>query len=296
MLDHARKIAELAIRRAQSQLKSVKKSKRKRLQRGGAAGKLTDCESEDIQRNELFLVKAIRPAVQPNWPATRNTRPSAAARQGAQQLGNRPRPIVLECNEIHDIGRHRRRPARRRRQPDLSGLRYGRRYPVRRRRDGSHIQVLLLTLFYRRFPALIRAGHIYGQAAALENCVDVKAKTAAAADFCALDDAELDQHAGRLRSEHGQRRQLSIGRFKGLGEIDPEQLRHHHAPPTPADSSRGAARQLARPTPPSTMLMGKGEGQLPGVDGRKGNLVEADNLVGGGWTTAADGWLWVMAA
>ncbi len=144
--------------------------------------------------------------------------------------------------------------------------------------EGSHIQVLLLTLFYRHFPALIRAGHIYIAKPPLYR-IDVpgQGKTRPPRKFYALDDAELDSILDRLRSEQLRDGSWSIGRFKGLGEMNPEQLKDTTMHPD--------TRRLSRLVLPShdgtdatfTMLMGKGEAASRRAwMEEKGNSVEAD--------------------
>ena len=109
--------------------------------------------------------------------------------------------------------------------PDLSGLRYGRVCILSDADvDGSHIQVLLLTLFFRHFPKLIEAGHIYVAKPPLYR-VDAPARgKKPAAKIYALDDGELAATLDKLRKEGAREASWSISRFKGLGEMNAEQL------------------------------------------------------------------------
>ncbi|MEN9985919.1 MAG: hypothetical protein RI925_1421 [Pseudomonadota bacterium] len=280
-VDDARKIAELAIRQAQSRLKSVKKVEKKK--GSGVAvlpGKLTDCESEDIQRNELFLVEGDSAGGSAKLARDKEYQAILPLRGKVLNSWETDRDQLFSNAEIHDIAvaigvdPHGASDS-----PDLSGLRYGKIAILSDADvDGSHIQVLLLTLFYRHFPALIRAGHIYIAKPPLYR-IDVpgQGKTRPPRKFYALDDAELDSILDRLRSEQVRDGSWSIGRFKGLGEMNPEQLKDTTMHPD--------TRRLSRVVLPShdgtdatfTMLMGKGEAASRRAwMEEKGNSVEAD--------------------
>ncbi len=109
--------------------------------------------------------------------------------------------------------------------PDLSGLRYGKVCILSDADvDGSHIQVLLLTLFFRHFPKLIEAGHIYVARPPLFR-VDVPARgKKPAAKMYALDEGELNAILDKAAKEGVAREKCQISRFKGLGEMNAEQL------------------------------------------------------------------------
>ena len=109
--------------------------------------------------------------------------------------------------------------------PDLKGLRYGKICILSDADvDGSHIQVLLLTLFFKHFPKLIELGHVYVAMPPLFR-VDVpkKGRKAERKLYC-LDDRELQRTLDSLRKEGFEDQQLKISRFKGLGEMKAEQL------------------------------------------------------------------------
>ncbi|MFM7532858.1 MAG: toprim domain-containing protein, partial [Rubrivivax sp.] len=110
-------------------------------------------------------------------------------------------------------------------EPDLSGLRYGKVCILSDADvDGSHIQVLLLTLFFRHFPRLIERGHIYVAKPPLFR-VDAPARgRKPAAKLYALDEGELQATLDKLRKEGAREGSWSISRFKGLGEMNAEQL------------------------------------------------------------------------
>jgi topoisomerase IV subunit B len=163
MSTYGKKLAELVIRQAQTrQRASQKVEKRKGSGVAVLPGKLTDCESRDLL-NEVFLVEGdSRRRQRQDGPRQGDAGHPAAARQGAQHLGGGTRPAVRQQRDPRHRGGRRRGPARPRRHADLSGLRYGKVCILSDADvDGSHIQVLLLTLFFRHFPKLIERGHIY---------------------------------------------------------------------------------------------------------------------------------------
>ncbi|MBP6375857.1 MAG: DNA topoisomerase IV subunit B, partial [Giesbergeria sp.] len=173
------------------------------------------------------------------------------------------RDRLFANNEIHDIsvaiGVDPHGPSD---EPDLSGLRYGKICILSDADvDGSHIQVLLLTLFFRHFPKLIDAGHIYVARPPLFR-VDVPARgKKPAAKVYALDEGELTAILDKAEKDGVARDKCSISRFKGLGEMNAEQLWETTLNP---DTRRllpvqlggmdfGATEELI------TKLMGKGE-------------------------------------
>lgn len=243
-------------------------------------GKLTDCESEDIQRNELFLVEGDSAGGSAKLARDKEYQAILPLRGKVLNSWETDRDQLFSNAEIHDIAvaigvdPHGADDS-----PDLSGLRYGKIAILSDADvDGSHIQVLLLTLFYRHFPALIRAGHIYVAKPPLYR-VDVpgQGKTRPPRKFYALDDAELDSMLERLRSEHVREGSWSIGRFKGLGEMNPEQLKDTTMHPDTRRLSRVVLPPVGTADATFTMLMGKGEAASRRAwMEEKGNLVEAD--------------------
>ncbi|MBX3637588.1 MAG: DNA topoisomerase IV subunit B, partial [Rubrivivax sp.] len=136
------------------------------------------------------------------------------------------RDRLFANNEIHDIavalGVDPHGPTD---EPDLSGLRYGKVCILSDADvDGSHIQVLLLTLFFRHFPKLIERGHVFVARPPLYR-IDAPARgKRPPAKIYALDEGELEAALDKLRKEGAKEGSWSIGRFKGLGEMNAEQL------------------------------------------------------------------------
>ena len=228
-LEAGKKIAELAIKQAQERMRSVKKiEKRKGSGISVLPGKLTDCESEDIRENELFLVEGDSAGGSAKLARDRNTQAILPLRGKVLNSFEVHRDQLFANTEIHDISvaigvdPHGEGDS-----PDLSGLRYGKIAILSDADvDGSHIQVLLLTLFYRHFPELIRRGHIYvAQPPLFRVDVAAQGRKKTARKFYALDQAELEGILEKLRKEGLRENQYSISRFKGLGEMNPDQLK-----------------------------------------------------------------------
>ena len=228
-LEAGKKIAELAIKQAQERMRSVKKiEKRKGSGISVLPGKLTDCESEDIRENELFLVEGDSAGGSAKLARDRNTQAILPLRGKVLNSFEVHRDQLFANTEIHDISvaigvdPHGEGDS-----PDLSGLRYGKIAILSDADvDGSHIQVLLLTLFYRHFPELIRRGHIYvAQPPLFRVDVAAQGRKKTARKFYALDQTELEGILEKLRKEGLRENQYSISRFKGLGEMNPDQLK-----------------------------------------------------------------------
>ena len=147
-------------------------------------------------------------------------------------------------------------------QPDLSGLRYGKICILSDADvDGSHIQVLLLTLFFRHFPRLVENGNIFIAKPPLYR-VDASARgKKPAAKFYALDEGELQAILDKLRKEGARDGSWSISRFKGLGEMNAEQLWETTLNPDTRRLMRVecGALGVTETTAALTRLMGKGE-------------------------------------
>jgi topoisomerase-4 subunit B len=180
------------------------------------------------------------------------------------------RDRLFANNEIHDISvaigidPHGPGPYADGHAPDMSGLRYGKVCILSDADvDGSHIQVLLLTLFFRHFPRLIENGNLYIAKPPLFR-IDAPARgKKPAAKIYALDEGELTAALDKLRKEGARENSWTISRFKGLGEMNAEQLWDTTLNP---DTRRllpvsFGLLDFAATTDSLTKLMGKGEAQ-----------------------------------
>ncbi|WP_151446015.1 DNA topoisomerase IV subunit B [Lacisediminimonas profundi] len=281
-VEYGRKLAELVIKQAQTRLRSAQKVEKKKS--SGVAvlpGKLTDCESTDTTRNELFLVEGDSAGGSAKMGRDKEFQAILPLRGKVLNSWETERDRLFANNEIHDIavaiGVDPHGPND---EPNLSGLRYGRICILSDADvDGSHIQVLLLTLFFRHFPKLIERGNICVARPPLYR-VDAPARGKKPAQkIYALDDGELVAIQDKLRKDGVKENGWSISRFKGLGEMNAEQLWETTMNP---DTRRLLPVALGSfDTADSeacfTMLMGKGEAaaRRSWLE-EHGNEVEAD--------------------
>ena len=226
-VEHGKKLAELVIKQAQTrQRASQKVEKRKGSGVAVLPGKLTDCESRDLLHNELFLVEGDSAGGSAKMGRNKETQAILPLRGKVLNAWEVERDLLFKNNEIHDIsvaiGVDPHGPND---TPDLSNLRYGKICILSDADvDGSHIQVLLLTLFFRHFPKLVEAGNIYVARPPLFR-VDAPARgKKPAAKIYALDEGELTATLDKLRKEGARENSWTISRFKGLGEMSAEQL------------------------------------------------------------------------
>jgi len=226
-VDYGKKLAELVIKQAQSRLRSAQKVEKKKS--SGVAvlpGKLTDCESSDVTRNELFLVEGDSAGGSAKMGRDKEFQAILPLRGKVLNSWETERDRLFANNEIHDIAvaigvdPHGANDT-----PDLSGLRYGKICILSDADvDGSHIQVLLLTLFFKHFPQLMARGHICVARPPLYR-VDAPARGKKQAQkIYALDDGELAAIEDKLRKDGVKDGAWAISRFKGLGEMNAEQL------------------------------------------------------------------------
>jgi topoisomerase-4 subunit B len=265
-VEHGRKLADLVIRQAQTRQRASLKVEKKR--GSGVAvlpGKLTDCESRDLALNELFLVEGDSAGGSAKMGRDKETQAILPLRGKVLNAWEVERDRLFANNEIHDIAvAVGVDPHGAGDDPDFSGLRYGKVCILSDADvDGSHIQVLLLTLFFRHFPKLIERGHVYVAKPPLFR-VDAPARgKKPPAKIYALDDDELRATLDRLRKEGAREGSWSVSRFKGLGEMNAEQLWDTTLNP---DTRRllpigFAVAGFAATTVSLTKLMGKGEAQ-----------------------------------
>jgi topoisomerase-4 subunit B len=211
------KIAQLAIERASARLKTEKQIVRKKVTQGPALpGKLADCISQDLSRTELFLVEGDSAGGSAKQARDKDFQAILPLRGKILNTWEVASGGVLASTEVHDlavaIGCD---PGK----DDISGLRYGKVVILADAdSDGLHIATLLTALFLRHFPALVNAGHVFVAMPPLFR-VDVGKQV-----FYALDEEEK-----RLLLERVEREKLkgavNVTRFKGLGEMNPQQLR-----------------------------------------------------------------------
>ncbi|OIR11871.1 DNA topoisomerase 4 subunit B [mine drainage metagenome] len=226
-LEPAKKIVELAIQQAQARLRSAQKVEKKK---GSSVavlpGKLTDCSSSDASRTELFLVEGDSAGGSAKQGRDKEFQAVLPLRGKVLNTFEVEKDRLFANNEIHDIavaiGVDPHAPTD---TVDLSGLRYNAILIMADADvDGSHISTLLLTLFYRHFYRVVEAGKIYIAQPPLFR-IDVPAHgKKQASKIYALNEAELTGTLDKLRKEKVREGSWSISRFKGLGEMSPEQL------------------------------------------------------------------------
>ena len=215
--DIAEKIAELAILNAQSRLKTAKKVIRKKIVSGPALpGKLSDCTSTDLEQTEVFLVEGDSAGGSAKQARDKDYQAILPLRGKILNTWEVDSSQVLDSNEIHDISvaiglepdSH-----------DLSGLRYGKICILADAdSDGAHIATLICALFVKHFPKLVTQGHVYVAMPPLYR-IDAGKQV-----FYALDDKEKNAFTAKLIKEN-KRQKVQVQRFKGLGEMNPKQLR-----------------------------------------------------------------------
>lgn len=229
-IDTGKKIADMAIKQAQARMRSAKKIEKKK--GSGVAvlpGKLIPCESQDIRENELFLVEGNSAGGTAKDARIKDTQAILPLRGKVLNSFEVHRDQLFSNTEIHDIsvavGIDPHPPGET--PPDLDSLNYGKIIILSDADvDGSHIQVLLLTLFYTHFPELVRRGHIYvAQPPLFRIDVNAQGRNKPARKLYALDQKELDGILERLRQDGVKENGYSISRFKGLGEMNAEQLK-----------------------------------------------------------------------
>jgi topoisomerase-4 subunit B len=216
-VDIGEKIAQLAIERAALRLKAEKQIVRKKITQGPALpGKLADCSSSDLSRTELFLVEGDSAGGSARQARDKDFQAILPLRGKILNTWEVESSSVLASQEVHDlavaIGCD---PGK----DDLTGLRYGKICILADAdSDGLHIATLLSALFLKHFPALVRQGHVFVAMPPLFR-VDVGKQM-----FYCLDEAERDSVLQRIEREKI-RGTVSVTRFKGLGEMNPSQLR-----------------------------------------------------------------------
>ncbi|MDQ3495532.1 MAG: DNA topoisomerase IV subunit B [Pseudomonadota bacterium] len=211
------RIAQLAIERASARLKTEKQVTRKKVTQGPALpGKLADCISQDLSRTELFLVEGDSAGGSAKQARDKDFQAILPLRGKILNTWEVASGGVLASNEVHDlavaIGCD---PGK----DDISGLRYGKVIILADAdSDGLHIATLLTALFLMHFPALVAAGNIFVAMPPLFR-IDVGKQV-----FYALDEEEKRLLLEKIAREN-MKGTINVTRFKGLGEMNPQQLR-----------------------------------------------------------------------
>lgn len=216
-IEQAEAIAELAINNAQARLRAGKKVARKKVTSGPALpGKLTDCSCQDAMAGELFLVEGDSAGGSAKQARDRETQAIMPLRGKILNTWEIDSSEILASQEVHNIsvalgidpGSN-----------DLSGLRYGKVCILADAdSDGLHISSLLIALFVKHFPALVENGHVFVAMPPLYR-IDVGKEV-----FYALDESERQGILDLIVAEK-KKGKVSVQRFKGLGEMNPLQLR-----------------------------------------------------------------------
>ena len=211
----ADRLAEMAISSAQRRLNAAKKVIRKKLVSGPALpGKLADCASQNLEKTELFLVEGDSAGGSAKQARDREYQAILPLRGKILNTWEVASDQVLGSTEIHDIAVALGIDPD---NEDLSQLRYGKVCILADAdSDGLHIATLLCALFLRHFPKLVQDGHVYVAMPPLYR-IDLGKEV-----FYALDENEKEAILERLKGKKGT---LNVQRFKGLGEMDPSQLR-----------------------------------------------------------------------
>jgi len=215
--NEAEQLAELCINNAQSRLKASKKVVRKKVTQGPALpGKLADCSTQDVLAGELFLVEGDSAGGSAKQARDRETQAIMPLRGKILNTWEVDSGEILASQEVHDIAvAIGVDPG----SEDLSGLRYGKICILADAdSDGLHIATLLSALFVKHFKSLVEAGHVYVAMPPLYR-IDLGKDV-----YYALDDDEKQGILDRLAAEKKKGRP-NVQRFKGLGEMNPLQLR-----------------------------------------------------------------------
>ena len=235
-------IAELAINNAGRRLKAGKKVERKKITQGPALpGKLADCAGQDPMRSELFLVEGDSAGGSAKQARSKEFQAIMPLRGKILNTWEVDGSEVLGSQEVHDIAvAIGIDPG----SADLSGLRYGKICILADAdSDGLHIATLLCALFVQHFRPLVDAGHVYVAMPPLYR-IDLGKEV-----YYALDPAERDGILDRLAAEK-KRGKPQVTRFKGLGEMNPLQLRE-----TTMDPNTRRLVQLTLDDVPATLEM-----------------------------------------
>ena len=216
-VEAGKQLVELFIANANKRLRSEKLVTRKKVTAGPALpGKLTDCSGQDVTRTELFLVEGDSAGGSAKQARDRTFQAVMPLRGKILNTWEVSSEEVLASNEVHDIAvAIGVDPG----SDDLTSLRYGKICILADAdSDGAHIATLLCALFLKHFRSLVQAGHVYVAMPPLFR-IDVGKNV-----FYALDEDEKEGVLNRIKAEN-LKGKVNIQRFKGLGEMNPLQLR-----------------------------------------------------------------------
>ena len=226
--DEGKKIVELAIEQALARLSKGKKVERKKSSGiDTLPGKLVDCAYGDITRNELFLVEGDSAGGSAKEARDKDTQALLPLRGKVLNTMSKDSRTVLANKELQAIATAIGvDPHTAEETADLSGVRYGKVIVMTDADvDGGHIQALLLTFFFMHAPKLVERGHLYvAQPPLYKVEVPSQGKGKPQRRLYCLDDDELEQTLATLKKEKVKEGSWEISRFKGLGEMSPEQL------------------------------------------------------------------------
>ena len=211
------KIAEIILTNAQKRLRAGKKIIRKKITAGPALpGKLADCSAQDINRTELFLVEGDSAGGSAKQARDRDFQAIMPLRGKILNTWEVDSSEVMASQEVHDIAVALGIEPD---SDDLQNLRYGKICILADAdSDGNHIATLICALFFKHFHALVSAGHVFVAMPPLYR-IDVGKRV-----FYALDESERQGVLARIEAEKLSGK-INIQRFKGLGEMNPSQLR-----------------------------------------------------------------------
>lgn len=281
--EFGKRIADMAIRSANSRTKAlVKVEKKKSSGMSVLPDKLTDCELSGTMEAEIFLVEGDSAGGSAKMARDRERQAILPMKGKIKNTWMDETATVLGVSEVHDIFVALGIEPHRAGQPaDLSGLRYGKiNILADADVDGSHIQVLALGMFLRHAPELIDSGHIHISIPPLFRIdVPARGKSKPEQKIYASDERERNAIIDRLGKEGVAFERLTIQRFKGLGEMNPDQLWETTLNP---DTRRLARVVMTEADKEQTlrifdMLMDKNESeQRRNWMEARGHLVEAD--------------------
>ena len=266
-VDEGKKIVELAIEQAMARLAKGKKVERKKS--SGIAtlpGKLVDCASGDVSRNELFLVEGDSAGGSAKEARDKETQALLPLRGKVLNTMSKDSRTVLANKELQAIATAIGvDPHSSEEKADLAGLRYGKVIVMTDADvDGGHIQALLLTFFFMHAPRLVESGHLYvAQPPLFKVEVPSQGKGKPQRRLYCLDDDELEEVLNQLKKEKVKDGSWEISRFKGLGEMSPEQLWETTMNPDTRRLIRMefSLKNLKRATETFELLMDSGEAE-----------------------------------